>query len=397
MPQFVYDDIVKKIVKRERYCVKIKNFSTIFNILKEHSQYEYKDGYKRYVRLVKFAGSIPCWQILRGYLEGFSYVLPKHVNQLKMNLQCVTTVKKSSSTTVDVVLMKPPYININDVTGKVDNSLTTLLNDNTGIQLTVTPDVFTETFKEIYPFVQKEGIINQLFPINNTGVTSENLISQNVAPISNISFTERIIDLTTSAPTIDTDNLAVDYENAIQETDISNSYDCTSYEFFPSLYQQNAAQSFYTVRTNKTATTKSGNNRYIHTLVFREDPTCDTQALTEIPLRANKVALTMYAQTEKWRQSDMTTAIATAFNDRVATKLPDTLHLPGKEYVYENLTVDRFALFDYSYGTVDTTCSTYIPGSHNESTWDITTMKYDTYKLEFTVIIEVLLVDMKKK
>ncbi len=399
MPQFVYDDIIKKIVKRERYKIELTSFSSVFNILKEHSQFQYGDGYKRFVRLVKFSAHIPSQTPMRTYYEGYAYVLPKMLSHLKMNLQCITSLKKTTTTNVDIVLQKPPFTFISENTaGKTQSSATGLTNNYSGSsQLVVSPDVLVETLTEIYPFVSTTNIISQLFPVNNGEITSSNLINQPLAPLSDITFNEVFVDGIISSGQIDADGLAVDYENAINETDVNNGYDCTSYEFTPVTTIKDVGTTIFNYRGSKTATTKNGYARSYNSYFYKEDPTYDTQVLTEVPLRADRICVTMYLETLRWRAQDITTAHAAAFNDGVANKWPDTLVCPGKEMQWQNLLMDRYNMFDTEYGRVDTTSATYISGTINENKYDNTTMKMDTIKLKFYATIEVLLVDMKKK
>jgi hypothetical protein len=60
MPQLTYSDIKSKVLKRERYKVKLTRSKTILPIFKEDEiNFSKQKGQKRYLRLVKFHISLP--------------------------------------------------------------------------------------------------------------------------------------------------------------------------------------------------------------------------------------------------------------------------------------------------------------------------------------------------
>ncbi len=400
MPQFVYDDIVKKIIKRERYKIEVTKFSTLFSILKESSQYEYKDGIKRFVRLVNFKGNIPYTTNTRMYQEGFAIVYPRCVNLIKMNLQCISKLKKTINTYNNAVLQKPPYTYLKDnVINTADpNTSVSYWGDSTKLQ--ASPDVFYETFNEIYPFIDVEYIMSSFPALIPPGMTSSDFINNPMEPISgSVLFNEKILEpmVNSDPPLIDADELAVNHENAVHEVDQGNTLDCTSYEFTPRLFRQYDTYLTSVYRPSKTATSKSSSGRNLMNVNYESDPTYDSQLLTEIPLRASKIGIHFYAHTLKFKQGDTSAQFYTNLSDGTLTKWSDNIQPPRREYRFEKLDVENYNIYDTDYGKLDTSLASYISGNVNETAIDPSTLKQDIVQLKFFVCLEVLLVDMKKK
>lgn len=379
MPQFTYDDIKKKIIKRERYKIKIENFNTLFRILKETSDYSFNKGHKRFVRLVSFRGTLPCLSnTVRGYSD-IHYVYGKNYGYIKMLLQAITKIDEYNvpSSNWYTVLQKPPmsYLKSTEISG---NDTTNQIVANTGFgiignNITMTP----ETVQKVLPF------------IDSTALTSV---------IPNDRYIFRMVDtIPTNVPIYDSDNYSSNYTNAINELDTINtsSFPVTSYEFYYTSPLQANRGPRQASRLSKTATTKTFNYHTVFFLQYTDDSDNDTQMLTEIPLISEMLNISFYQQQTRDRPEDLTTSYSNALIQTAPTAFTSTTVMPGREFYEKKLNFDRYSLFDYDDGPVDYNVSSYIAGAVNENKNDLTTMKQDTFKIYFFVVLEVLLVDMK--
>ena len=434
MPQFVYDDIKKKIIKREIYKFEAKNFRTAFRILKEHTaSFKNTTGYKRFIRLVKFSGILPANQSNTNRQPSFA--VPNHSGKapcsIDMDLQCTTFILHplaGKTNDLEAIVQKNPYNFIDDSLKKtsddVSNPLKSIYSaepvtkglvakseDGLDPDLSSTivyPDAPGDPTYTAYGYVFGETALEEVQTA--VGAFTPQPIAVPNPPWNNILYFTGIDTVkpppvnTIYPPLIPKNGADEDGGLAINHTlyngERKNGLYVSRYQFYPTTTGGLVRGGVMPTRASATATAlttqTTSNNLYLYT----DDKGFDTQMLTEIPMNCGIVNATFWKTEMGYTEQEITQKFQNHLKFG-STLYPlvnmDYAELPSRCFKLEPLDLKKYTVWRWESGVADTTRYQYT-GIANENPLDPEgTMRYEIHRLNFSVIFEVLLVDLKLK
>lgn len=420
MPQFVYDDIKKKIIKREIYKFEAKNFRTAFRILKENTaSFKNTSGYKRFIRLVKFSGILPT-TVTNTTRSGFIPPIPtgKAPCSVDMELQCTTFIPKPMPGKVndlEAIVQKNPYNFIDDTLKLTNDNLSKGLvaKSTDGLDpdlssTTVTQHGGTSYTAYGYVFSENPGIIDEVQIA--VGAFTPPPIAVPNPPWSDILYFSGI-DTVKPGPTNSIypplipditaeDNGGIAVNHTLYSGERRNGLYVTKYQFYPVTTGSVIRGGIVPSRSNATSTTFTTSQMSLGLFLYTDDHGFDTQMLTEIPMNCGIVNATFWKTELGYTEEEKSLRFKNHLKTG-ATLAPlvntDILELPSRSFKVEPLDLKNYTTWRWDSGVLDNNRYQYT-GVVNENELDPEgTMRYEIHRLNFSVIFEVLLVDLKIK
>ncbi len=394
MPQFTYDDMRHKILKRERYKFALNYAAQFFPIFKENPLYfDENKGYKRFLRVTRFYLSLPRTSTPKNPFNGPATMMPKQVNFVKAKI--ITAAYETDDGGKSFITLNPPY-----------NFMRSLLPCNPGEGSGVgRADLYTSTVETVEKKVSelKTASLLNADDVKNMAISSDDAKTKYNYHIFDLQPT----DVFNTVPNIFSDQLARNEKPYADTCEITNNQKLAEqnagvvYEFFPTPdpFDQPRKAFARPVISSKAKDTVFMNCSSVH---YREDRKHDPQLLSEISLHDNRIFIALYENVRGPSPDIVVEAdksLYTSFNDVRDKQILGNTQMQHYADMDMKLYLDRYFLYDPYTGYLDKT-STYITGAEDENfgaSTMLSSLKQYITQIQGYIEIEVILVDMSLK
>ena len=389
MPQFTYDDMKHKILKRERYKFALNYHQQFFPIFKENETYfDESKGFKRFLRLIRFYVNLPRTSDVKKPYNAFATMMPKQVNFVKA--QVITAFKSDITTDPILVTTNTPY---NFMKSNYPFFASGTENITGKGRFNSEPGMFTEVIdNQQTSTLTSHEKARQAFSTYPDGLTAQGHVMQ--ADVSFNLLTNISADqlANNDKSYVDTFAITHPFKNALENAG-------TIYEFFGSpdsfeVPRKIAARPYLNSTSKELYLTKQSS------VTFKEDKKHDLQILSEISLHDNRIIINLFENIRSVSEINEDSAIlelrlTTDMKDKQVKADAQGCRLADYDYP---LTLDKYFLYDLASGAADELSATKITGSMNEAPeTDQKSIRQYLSQLQGYIEFEVILVDMALK
>lgn len=354
MPQFTYDDIRSKILKRERYKFALNYHQQFYPIFKENSAFfDESKGYKRFLRVTKFYVGIPKTSSPKPPYNSMSTMLPKQVNFIKA--QILTVLATDVAADINMVTLNPPhhFMRVSVPTVASDTYKKSGSFDFTGRLQEGSSEVLGAP--ATLTTLQKA---NLAYSLSSDGTK---IISHNIPTDAGL---DGLIKLTpdelarNERPAIDS-GLIVSGDGVVKELG------GVVYDFFGFSDRISVPRRIVS-RSTVNSTARDVTSIDVYNLVFREDKKTDGQLLSEISLFDNRIIINLF---ENIRTKNLDTSNDTAITQMTTevTTIGPTVQGLKLQDCDKPLTLDNYFMYDTLTGAFDTTTNSKISGDSSRN------------------------------
>lgn len=383
MPQFTYDDIRLKILKRERYKFALNYHQQFYPIFKENGAFfDESKGYKRFLRVTKFYVGLPKTSSPKPPYNSMSTMLPKQVNFIKA--QILTLLATDVAADVNMVTLNPPH----------------------HFMRASLPIVTNDTYKKTGSFDLtgrlQEAATEVVGPVSSLTATQKaslayGLSSDGTKILSHNIPTDAGFDGLTK---LTTDELArnerpqIDSGLIVQGDGVVKESGGVVYDFFG--YSDTISVPRRIIaRSTVNSTARDVSSIDVYNLIFREDKKTDGQLLSEISLFDNRIVINLFENIRTRNLDTSADTPITQMTTEVTTVGPAIQGLKLQD-IDKPLTLDNYFMYDTLTGALDSTTNSKISGTSAETTATMSTLRQYLTTCQGYIEIEIILVDLKK-
>lgn len=383
MPQLTYSDVKSKVLKRERYKVKLTRAKTVLPIFKEdETTFSKLKGQKRYLRLVKFHVSLPSVGSSGKYpsTPTITMMVGKVVNMIKLRMT-------TFSDEFDLFTLIPPYNFLRgEYTYKTDTeSFNAKSTSDSSVVLKGSTFSIPKTTLTDKVNLEQNAQLTQ-------GMWSETQYNVDIPVLPQKSLISSVLtgSLSTSIPSnfsVHTDSKEID--------EVNHQFPCVVYEFYNAGTISQGMKKLV-VRSSKTSTAAQLQAVPFYMHKFSSDSKFDPDILSEIGYKSDKLYVDIWENLRQ--QKPNITAVDDVIKNPSDTASFSNTWMNGPSADIDKIVnLEKYFPFDDSTGTYDNAQSSKIAGRTDENGTTLAGLDQYLTAIVATLEFEIILVEMARK